>query len=101
MSYKNTVDLFRGLLSDIEDDDTKALRLDLQPPAVAQQGVPQVQIPMAPPAPQQFIPEIQIPPPVDVGQIEMPQPLVGSMVNRGSARAGLDGRQAQFEADQR
>ena len=101
MSYKNTVDLFRGLLSDIEDDDAKALRLGLQPPVMAQQQVPQVQIPMAPPAPQQFIPEIQIPPPVDVGQIEMPQPLVGSMVNRGSARAGLDGRQAQFEADQR
>ena len=72
MSYKNTVDLFRGLLSDIEDDDANALRLGLQPPAVSQQQVPQVQIPMAPPAPQQFIPEIQMAPPVDAGQLEMP-----------------------------
>ena len=71
MSDKNTVDLFRGLLLDIEDDDAKALRLGLQP-SVAQQQVPQVQIPMAPPAPQQFIPEIQMAPPVDVGQIPPP-----------------------------
>ena len=71
MSDKNTVDLFRGLLLDIEDDDAKALRLGLQP-SVAQQQVPQVQIPMAPPAPQQFIPEIQMAPPVDVGQIPQP-----------------------------
>ena len=55
MSDKNTVDLFRGLLLDIEDDDAKALRLGLQP-SVAQQQVPQVQIPMAPPVPQQVIP---------------------------------------------
>ena len=73
MSDKNTVDLFRGLLSDIEDDDVKALRLGLQP-SVAQQQVPQVQIPMAPPAPQQFIPEIQMAPPVGAGQMNIPQP---------------------------
>jgi hypothetical protein len=90
MSYKNTVDLFRGLLSDIEDDDAKALRLGLQPPVMAQQQVPQVQIPMAPPAPQQPIPEIEI-----------PQPLVGSMVNRGSARAGDADRMQQAQQAQR
>lgn len=102
MSYKNTVDLFRGLLSDIEDDDAKALRLGLQPPVVSQQQVPQVQIPMAPPAPQQPIPGIETaPPPIDVGQIAIPQPLVGSMVNRGSARAGDADRMQQAQQAQR
>ncbi|MDB4588437.1 hypothetical protein N9095_00495 [bacterium] len=102
MSDKSAIDLFRGLLSDIQDDDATALQLGLQPPVMAQQQVPQVQIPMAPPVPQQPIPGIEMaPPPIDVGQIAIAQPLVGSMVNRGSARAGLDGRQAQFEADQR
>ena len=74
MSDKNTVDLFRGLLLDIEDDDATALQLGLQPPVMAQQQVPQVQIPMAPPVPQQVIPGIQMAPSVDVGQINIPQP---------------------------
>ena len=60
MSDKNTVDLFRGLLLDIEDDDATALQLNLQPPVMAQQQVPQVQIPMAPPVPQQVIPTGQV-----------------------------------------
>ena len=60
MSDKNTVDLFRGLLLDIEDDDATALQLGLQPPVMAQQQVPQVQIPMAPPVPQQVIPTGQV-----------------------------------------
>ena len=41
---------------------------------MAQQQVPQVQIPMAPPVPQQVIPGIQMAPSVDVGQINIPQP---------------------------
>lgn len=102
MSDKNTVDLFRGLLLDIEDDDAKALRLGWKRPVMAQQQVPQVQIPMAPPAPQQPIPVIETaPPPIDVGQIVIPQPLVGSMVNRGSARAGDADRMQQAQQAQR
>ena len=64
MSDKSAIDLFRGLLSDIQDDDATALQLGLQPPVMAQQQVPQVQIPMAPPVPQQVIPTGQVPPPV-------------------------------------
>ena len=102
MSSKSTVDLFNGLLAGLKENDKLKAQYNLQPPVMAQQQVPQVQIPMAPPVPQQPIPGIETaPPPIDVGQIAIPQPLVGSMVNRGSARAGDADRMQQAQQAQR
>ena len=62
MSSKSTVDLFNGLLAGLKENDKLKAQYNLQPPVMAQQQVPQVQIPMAPPAPQQPIPPVQAPP---------------------------------------
>ena len=92
MSSKSTVDLFNGLLAGLKENDKLKAQYNLQPPVMAQQQVPQVQIPMAPPVPQQVIPTGQVPvdmefipqytpesfngvgmvPPVNAGQVEMP-----------------------------
>ena len=74
MSSKSTVDLFNGLLAGLKENDKLKAQYNLQPPVMAQQQVPQVQIPMAPPVPQQVIPGIQMAPPADVGQTNIPQP---------------------------
>ena len=64
MSSKSTVDLFNGLLAGLKENDKLKAQYNLQPPVMAQQQVPQVQIPMAPPVPQQVIPTGQVPPTV-------------------------------------
>ena len=63
--------LFRGLVDDMDAEDVNRLQV----PQMTQQQIPQVQIPMAPPATQQYTPEsfdnIGVVPPV---QMNIPQP---------------------------
>lgn len=100
MADKDVLELFRGLLSDIQDDDARALQASLQPQVLASQAA-NVPVPLAPPPTYNVVPGVGVPPAVDVGQIGISQPAVGAAQNRGSAMAGLGDRQAQFEAAQR